>query len=71
MRDDSCLHFRHGISNPDQENVLHLNCSSHLNYRLAKTQHFNLNFPIRLHVIIWTFLVIRNIDKYVVLPFTN
>ena len=42
MRDDRFLHFRPGVSNPDQENVLHLNSISHLYYRLAKTQYFNL-----------------------------
>ena len=46
------------------ENVLHLNCISHLNYRLA-TQH------LRLHLIISLFLVICYTAKYVVLPFTN
>ena len=64
---DSCLHFIPGVSNPDQGNVSHLNCISHLNYRLRKTQH------LRLHLIdvIWLFLVICYINKYVVLPFTN
>ena len=43
--------FRHGVSILIRKNVPHLNCISHLNYRLTKTQHFNLTFPLRLHVI--------------------
>ena len=64
---DSCLHFMPGVSNPDQGKCITLELYFTFNYRLTKTQH------LRLHLIgvIWLFLVIRCINKYVVLPFTN
>ena len=65
---DSCLHFIPGVSNPDQGKRITLEL--YFKFELsadAKTHH------LRLHLIgvIWLFLVIRYIDKYVVLPFTN
>ena len=65
---DSCLHFIPGVSNPGQGKCITLEL--YFTFELsadAKTQH------LRLHLIrvIWLFLVIRYINKYVVLPFTN
>ena len=65
---DSCLPFIPGVSNPDQGKYITLEL--YFTFELsadAKRQH------LRLHLIgvIWLFLVIRYIDKYVVLPFTN
>ena len=64
----SCLHFIPGVSNPDQGKCITLEL--YFTFELStdpKTQH------LRLHLIgvIWLFLIIRYIDKYVVLPFTN
>ena len=65
---DSCLHFISGVSNPDQGKCITLEL--YFTFELlanVKTQH------LRLHLIgvIWLFLVIRYINKYAVLPFTN
>ena len=65
---DSCLHFIRGVSDPYQGKCITLEL--YLTFELsadAKMQH------LRLHLIgvIWLFLVIRYINKYVVLPFTN
>ena len=65
---DSCLHFIPGVSNPDQGKCITLEL--YFTFELsadAKTHH------LRLHLIgvIWLFLVIRYVNKYVVLPFTN
>ena len=65
---NSCLHFIPGVSNPDQGKCITLQL--YFTFELsadAKTQR------LRLHLIgiIWLFLVIRYIDKYVALPFTN
>ena len=65
---DSYLHFIPGVSNPYQGKCIILEL--YFTFELSadgKTQH------LRLHLIgvIWLFLVIRYINKYVVLPFTN
>ena len=65
---DSCLHFIPGVSNPDQGKCITLEL--YFTFELladAKTQHLLLH----LTGVIWLFLVIRYINKYVVLPFTN
>ena len=66
---DSCLHFIHGVSNPDQGKciTLELYFTFELSAADAKTEHLRLH----LIVVIWLFLVIHYINKYVVLPFTN
>ena len=65
---DSCLQFLPGVSNLDQGKCITLEL--YFTFELsadAKTKH------LRLHLIgvIWLFLVIRYINKHVVLPFTN
>ena len=65
---DSCLHFIPDVSSPDQAKCITLELYSTFELSAdAKTQH------LRLHLIgvISSFLVIRYINKYVVLPFTN
>ena len=65
---DSCLHFIPGVSNPDQGKCITLEL--YFTFELsaeAKTEHL----PLNLIGVIWLFLVIRYINKYVVLPFTN
>ena len=65
---DSCLHFIPGVSNPDQGKCITLELYfTFIPSADAKTEH------LRLHLIgvIWLFLVIRYINKYVVLPITN
>ena len=65
---DSCLHFIPGVSNSDQGKCISLEL--YFIFELsadAKMQHLHLH----LIGVIWLFLVIRYINKYVVLPFTN
>ena len=65
---DSCLHCIPGINNPDQGKCIALEL--YFTFELsadAKTQHLGLH----LIGVIWLFLVIRYINKYVILPFTN
>ena len=65
---DSCLHFIPGVSNPDQGKCITLEL--YFTFELSadeKKQHLRLHFI----GVIWLFLVIRYINKYVVLPFTN
>ena len=49
---------------PPGENVLHLNCISHLKYRLAKTQNFNLNFPYVYMHHFWLYVTLINMWSY-------
>ena len=65
---DSCSHFIPGVSNPDQGKCITFEL--YFTFELsadAKMQHLHLH----LTAVIWLFLVIRYINKYVVLPFTN
>ena len=64
---DSCLHFIPGVSNPDQEKYITLE----LYFTFEQSADEDAAFTFTLIGLIWLFLVIRLINKYVVLPFAN
>ena len=69
MRDDSSLHFRPGVSNPDQGKRITLQLYFTFKLSAGEDAAFQFQFTF-----ICNNLVIsgkRNINKYVVLPFTN
>ena len=59
---DDCLHFIPGVSNPDQGKCITLELYFTFELSAGEDAAFTFTF---------NNLIIRYIDKYVVLPFTN
>ena len=71
MRDDSCLHFRHDVSNPDQVKCITLELYFTFKLSAGEDVAFQFEFSFTFTSDNLVILVIRNVDKYVVLTFTD